>query len=1177
MNKKSQWIAVSVCLSALCLPSCSDDSAADGDGSNVACTAADNKCIDANVAQICENGALYREKCANGCAAGACSERPKCAETDNACKDETTLLICDADSGIMKERECQDGCVGNACASGACSASDNRCIDATTVQICENDTLYREKCAYGCAAGACSEPKKCTIPDNACKDETTLLICDADTGFLKERECENGCVGNACVSGACSADDNKCIDATTVQICENGALYREKCIAGCAAGACREPQKCTVADIACKDETTLLICDANTGFLKERECENGCVGNACASGACSSSDNKCIDADTAQTCENNTLYREKCAAGCADGVCREPQKCAVADNACKDETTLLICDADTGFFKERECANGCAGNACASGACADGDNKCIDANTAQICEAGILYREKCSNGCVGNVCAAPACTAADNKCIDANTAQVCENGIMATKICSDLGESYACDTSYNIADCRETGVEIDLETIDSDGDTIPDLYEGMGDADGDGIPNYLDTDSDGNGIPDMYEGCPLAGFEYVGDASNKKDKNNPAHRCTAPVDTDGDTVPDYLDLDNDGDTIADNIEIRGQSLAGHADDGTFSGNCAGGNAIGTAANPVDCDGDTVPDYMSPDADGDTIPDAAEAFFFKDDVYARYALDADGDTIPDSVEGQPIANGKLPDSDGDGIPDIISLDSDGDGLSDAIEYKLEADHPICQGLNLRLNKDSDGDGDPDGAEYIMALSSYGRFSPAEMICSKDNVIKDIYDFYFVLPLNATDSGIATFAPKVTKQDIVFNIAGGYAMSGAIGVIQSSLNSMMTKIRSVAKDSGIAVSRFDEFPIKACLDKSDYICGKSESNHLPLVVAGQVSADDDKIKEYLTLNKGVVVPGAESGNEALYQLMTREGVKWRESTDSTAWTSLEFPAIDADRWGGAGFRKDTLPVIVYISEYWSHDIKSAYNSSPIDNLAYRDGYIDKPHYTEQVVPKFKSTGTRVITLNMGRGNEYNQMTAWSRESNAVVPVCAFKTSASAWKCGENKCCLGTSGTTPATVNGVADQCILNYTAAYSAVPEYIAQGVELLAKYGTFEVTAKVRGEAMDNGNDTSCFIDYVEAYEYVAPPAEPEASCNPTAIPAMIQSSAYNDGFTNFAPGATGMKDGANLRFNVHAKNDGCYVPGKETKSFSVYIDVYDPTTGIVFDTQKTSIIVPGKL
>ncbi len=1013
MNKKSQWIAVSVCLSALCLPSCSDDSAADGDGSNVACTAADNKCIDANVAQICENGALYREKC-----------------------------------------------------------------------------------AYGCAAGACSEPKKCTVPDNACKDETTLLICDA-----------------------------------------------------------------------------------NTGFLKERECENGCVGNACASGACSSSDNKCIDADTAQTCENNTLYREKCAYGCAGGVCREPQKCAVADNACKDETTLLICDADTGFFKERECANGCAGNACASGACADGDNKCIDANTAQICEAGILYREKCSNGCADGVCAAPACTAADNKCIDANTAQVCENGIMATKICSDSSESYACNTLYNIADCRETGVEIDLETIDSDGDTIPDLYEGMGDADGDGIPNYLDADADGNGIPDMYEGCPLAGFEYIGDASNKKDKNNPAHRCTTPADTDGDTVPDYLDLDNDGDTIADNIEIRGQSLAGHADDGTFSGNCAGGNAVGTAANPVDCDGDTVPDYMSPDADGDTIPDAAEAFFFKDDVYARYSLDADGDTIPDSVEGQPIANGKLPDSDGDTVPDIISLDSDGDGLSDSIEYKLEADHPICQGLNLRLNKDSDGDGDPDGAEYIMALSSYGKFSPDEMVCSKDNVIKDIYDFYFVLPLNATDSGIATFAPKVTKQDIVFNMSGGNAMFGAIGVIQSSLNSMMTKIRSVAKDSGISVSRFDDFPINACLDRSDYICGKSESNHLPLVVAGQVSADDDKIKEYLALNTGKVVPQAESGNEALYQLMTREGVRWRESTDSSAWTSLEFPAIDADRWGAAGFRKESLPVIVYISHWWSRDIKSIYNSSPIDNLAYRDGYIDKPHYTEQVVPKFKSTGTRVITLNMGanNGNKYNQMTTWSRESNAVVPVCAFKTSASAWKCGENKCCLGSSATSPETVNGVADQCILNYTGDYASVPDYIAQGVELLAKYGTFEVTAKVRGEAMDNGNDTSCFIDYVEAYEYVAPPAEPEASCNPTAIPAMIQSASYNDGFTNFAAGATGMKDGANLRFNVHAKNDGCYVPGKETKAFSVYIDVYDPTTGIVFDTQKTSIIVPGKL
>lgn len=61
---------------------------------------------------------------------------------------------------------------------------------------------------------------------------------------------------------------------------------------------------------------------------------------------------------------------------------------------------------------------------------------------------------------------------------------------------------------------------------DTDGDTIPDVVEGIGDADGDTIPNYLDWDSDGDGIPDQLEAGP-----------------NP----NMPQDTDGDGTPDYLD------------------------------------------------------------------------------------------------------------------------------------------------------------------------------------------------------------------------------------------------------------------------------------------------------------------------------------------------------------------------------------------------------------------------------------------------------------------------------------------------------------------------------------------------------------------------------------------------------------------------------------------------------
>lgn len=43
---------------------------------------------------------------------------------------------------------------------------------------------------------------------------------------------------------------------------------------------------------------------------------------------------------------------------------------------------------------------------------------------------------------------------------------------------------------------------------DSDGDSLTDGVEGWGDADNDGLPNFLDLDSDGDGIPDP-EGTPI--------------------------------------------------------------------------------------------------------------------------------------------------------------------------------------------------------------------------------------------------------------------------------------------------------------------------------------------------------------------------------------------------------------------------------------------------------------------------------------------------------------------------------------------------------------------------------------------------------------------------------------------------------------------------------------------
>lgn len=170
---------------------------------------------------------------------------------------------------------------------------------------------------------------------------------------------------------------------------------------------------------------------------------------------------------------------------------------------------------------------------------------------------------------------------------------------------------------------------------DSDGDTIGDQGEcptgvNCPDADGDGVPGYLDADEvpadeDGDGVPDAVE-CP--------------DRD-------ACADTDGDGLDDWMDDDDDGDTLP----TREERLEGV---------------------DVDTDNDGRPDHLDADDDDDTLltrDEKLDADEFGDDVdmdgiFNWLDKDSDADGIPDAVEGRDN------DADGDRIPDYLDATEGG---------------------------------------------------------------------------------------------------------------------------------------------------------------------------------------------------------------------------------------------------------------------------------------------------------------------------------------------------------------------------------------------------------------------------------------------------------------------------------------------------------------------------
>jgi uncharacterized repeat protein (TIGR01451 family) len=223
------------------------------------------------------------------------------------------------------------------------------------------------------------------------------------------------------------------------------------------------------------------------------------------------------------------------------------------------------------------------------------------------------------------------------------------------------------------------------------------------DSDGDGIPNSVDIDDDNDGILDTVEG-------------------------SGAVDTDGDGVPDSLDLDTDNDGINDLVEsgLNFTELAAlDADgDGRIDSTVAvGANGLadgieagapdsgspdydnnGTGPDAVaNTDGTGPGDWRDLDSDNDGINDVIEGG----------ETDADGngliDGTPNPVTGQvPGSDNAVPNTDGTGLPDYRDLDSDGDGTNDIDESGqgyLDADDDG----DMDDTTDTDGDGIPDVAD------------------------------------------------------------------------------------------------------------------------------------------------------------------------------------------------------------------------------------------------------------------------------------------------------------------------------------------------------------------------------------------------------------------------------------------------------------------------------------
>ncbi|MDI1256217.1 MAG: T9SS type B sorting domain-containing protein [Flavobacterium sp.] len=177
----------------------------------------------------------------------------------------------------------------------------------------------------------------------------------------------------------------------------------------------------------------------------------------------------------------------------------------------------------------------------------------------------------------------------------------------------------------------------------------------------------------------------VANFTYTHKNLSSDENNKATFKLTAtcvPKDTDGDGIPNELDFDSDNDAIPDIVEAMGQNFAVV----TFTD--ANGNGIEDTIEPglgtLDTDGDGVPDYLDLDSDNDGVFDLSESGSNTADADLNGRIDGNAvgsngylDTLETTVDSS-VINFTIRDTDGADIKDYLDLDSDNDTCFDVTE-------------------------------------------------------------------------------------------------------------------------------------------------------------------------------------------------------------------------------------------------------------------------------------------------------------------------------------------------------------------------------------------------------------------------------------------------------------------------------------------------------------------
>jgi len=224
--------------------------------------------------------------------------------------------------------------------------------------------------------------------------------------------------------------------------------------------------------------------------------------------------------------------------------------------------------------------------------------------------------------------------------------------------------------------------------------------------------------------------------------------------CVAK-DSDLDGVPDQMDFDSDNDGITDYIEVQGVNFTALSNADTNHDGID--NIYGNGITAVDSDSDSIPDYLDLDSDNDGIYDLNESGSGATDANLNGIIDGNNfgtNGLADSVETNPdsgVLNYTVANTDGDSANNYLDLESDGDGCNDVIEAGFaDSNNDGLLGPTAPPTVNPNGVV-TSGSGYTIPNNNYITYAPITITAQPANTSTcELQSASFTLTTNAVNS-------------------------------------------------------------------------------------------------------------------------------------------------------------------------------------------------------------------------------------------------------------------------------------------------------------------------------------------------------------------------------------------------------------------------------------------